>query len=224
MSRPHTLIIGASRGIGFEFVRQYLADGARVTATALRDGDVAQLAMLGATAFTLDVADAASVSGLAWRIDGAAFDVAILAAGVYGPRTTGLEMPTEADFDDVMHSNVLGAMRVMPQLVDALAPGAKLAVLSSRMGSMGLRTSSAGWLYRASKAALNSVLKDTSLALAGRAICVAFHPGWVQTDMGGAQAELPVERSVADMRATLARLKASDNGSFLNHDGERLDW
>lgn len=220
----NVIVIGASRGIGHEFVRQYLADGAQVTATARRAEDVARLTQLGATAFALDIADAASVSALASRVDGAAFDVAIVAAGVYGPRTTALETPTEAEFDAVMHSNVLGAMRVLPPLADALAPGAKLAVLSSRMGSIALRGSTAGWLYRASKAALNSVLKDTSIALEGRAVCVAFHPGWVQTDMGGAQAELPVERSVADMRATLARLQPSDNGGFLNHDGETIAW
>jgi NAD(P)-dependent dehydrogenase (short-subunit alcohol dehydrogenase family) len=218
------LVIGASRGIGHEFVRQYLADGARVTATARRDSDLQQLTALGATALALDVADAASASGLAGRISGAAFDVAIFCAGIYGPRTSGLETPTEADFDAVMHANVLGAMRVVPQLAGALAPGAKLAVLSSRMGSISLRSSSAGWLYRASKAALNSVLKDASLVLAGRAVCVAFHPGWVQTGMGGAQADLPVERSVANMRATLARLTAADTGRFLNHDGEPLAW
>jgi NAD(P)-dependent dehydrogenase (short-subunit alcohol dehydrogenase family) len=84
-----------------------------------------------------------------------------------------------------MHTNVLAAMRLLPQLVDALAPGARLAVLSSRMGSIGLRNSPSGWLYRASKAALNSVLKDASLVLAGRATCVSLHPGWVRTDMGG---------------------------------------
>jgi hypothetical protein len=68
-------------------------------------------------------------------------------------------------------------MRVLPQLVDALAPGARLAVISSRMGSIGLRAAAGGWLYRASKAALNSVLKDASLVLpAGKAICVACTP------------------------------------------------
>jgi NAD(P)-dependent dehydrogenase (short-subunit alcohol dehydrogenase family) len=222
--RGKALVIGASRGLGHEFVRQYLADGWAVTATARRADDVARLAALGATAFALDVADAASAAGLAWRVDGAAFDTAVVVAGVYGPRSAGLDTPTEADFDAVMRTNVLGPMRVIPQLVNALAPGAKLAVLSSRMGSIGARTGASGWLYRASKAALNSVLKDASLVLEGKAVCVAFHPGWVKTDMGGAGADLPPERSVADMRRVLAGLGAADNGQFLNHDGQPIPW
>ena len=217
-------MIGASRGIGREFVMQYLADRAKVTATARKLEDVAELEALGATAFALDVTDAVSASSLAWRVDNAGFDVVIVNAGVYGPRHTGLDTPTEADFDTVMHTNVLGPMRVIPQLADALAPGARLAVLASRMGSMGLRTASSGWLYRASKAALNSVLKDVSLQFAGKATCVALHPGWVQTGMGGAGAELSPECSVADMRRTLAGLTSAQTGSFLNHDGTTLAW
>jgi NAD(P)-dependent dehydrogenase (short-subunit alcohol dehydrogenase family) len=141
-----------------------------------------------------------------------------------GPHSSGLEPPSDAEFDAVMHTNVLGAMRVLPQIADALAPSARVAVISSRMGSIGLRTSSGGWLYRASKAALNSVLKDASIALQGRAICIAFHPGWVRTDKGGAGADLDVQTAVADMRRTLAGLKPSDNGGFFNHDGAVLDW
>jgi NAD(P)-dependent dehydrogenase (short-subunit alcohol dehydrogenase family) len=218
------LVIGASRGLGLEFVGQYRADGAQVVATARDDAALQRLRALGATAHALDVADAASASALAWLVDGAAFDIAIVNAGVYGPRSNGLQAPGADDFDQVMHTNVLGAMRVLPQLADALAPAARVAVISSRMGSIGLRTSSSGWLYRASKAALNSVLKDTALALDGRAICVAFHPGWVRTDMGGAGADLTPGQSVADMRSTLARLQPGDNGSFLNHDGAALAW
>jgi NAD(P)-dependent dehydrogenase (short-subunit alcohol dehydrogenase family) len=123
-----------------------------------------------------------------------------------------------------MHTNVLGAMRVLPQLAEVLAPGAKLAVISSRMGSIGLRTNASGWLYRASKAALNSVLKDAALELAGRAICVSFHPGWVRTDMGGSGADIDVATSVSDMRRTLAALTPTDNGGFFNHDGQPLAW
>jgi NAD(P)-dependent dehydrogenase (short-subunit alcohol dehydrogenase family) len=123
-----------------------------------------------------------------------------------------------------MHTNVLGAMRVLPQLADALAPGAKLGLISSRMGSMALRSSTSGWLYRASKAALNSVLADSALALQGRAVCVALHPGWVRTDMGGAGADLSVADSASALRATLAALRPEDNGRFLNVDGTPLAW
>jgi NAD(P)-dependent dehydrogenase (short-subunit alcohol dehydrogenase family) len=147
------LVIGASRGIGVEFVRQYRAAGATVTATARSEDALATLRELGAKALALDVADAASASGLAWQIDGSAFDVAVVCAGVYGPGTSGLQSPTEADFDAVMHTNVLGPMRVIPQLAEALVPGARLAVISSRMGAIGPRSASNSWLYRASKAA-----------------------------------------------------------------------
>jgi NAD(P)-dependent dehydrogenase (short-subunit alcohol dehydrogenase family) len=218
------LIVGASRGIGLEFVRQYRAAGDAVTATARDDAGLARLQAEGATALRLDVADAASVSGLAWQVDGENFDTVVLNAGVYGPRSSGLQPPTADEFDAVMHTNVLGVMRLLPQVAEVLAPGARLAVISSRMASMGQRASPSGWLYRASKAALNSVLKDTSLVLAGRAVCVAFHPGWVRTDMGGEGADLDVATSVADLRRTLAGLTPADNGGFFNHDGQPLAW
>lgn len=220
----NVLIIGASRGIGLEFVRQYRADKAQVTATARSDEGLQALREFGATALQLDVASTESASRLGWQIEGAAFDVAIVVAGVYGPRTHGLQPPTEADFDAVMHTNVLGPMRVIPQIADALAPNAKLAVLSSRMGSIGSRSLASGWLYRASKAAVNSVLKDASIVLQGKATCVSFHPGWVRTDMGGAGADLEVDASVRHMRRVLAGLTPADNGRFFDHDGTPIEW
>jgi NAD(P)-dependent dehydrogenase (short-subunit alcohol dehydrogenase family) len=218
------VVVGASRGIGLELTRQYLGAGAAVTATARRAGDLARLESLGARALALDVTDAAAGAALAGALAGSRIDVALYCAGVYGPRTDGLQPPAADDFDRVMHANVLGAMRLLPVLAQALANAGRLAVLSSRMGSIGARGNSAGWLYRASKAALNSVLKDVALALDGRATCVAFHPGWVRTDMGGAGAELAVEDSVADLRRTIAALTPADSGRFLNHDGSPIPW
>ena len=98
------------------------------------------------------------------------------------------------------------------------------AVLSSRMGSIGARSHGGMWLYRASKAALNSVLKDAAIVLADKAICVALHPGWVRTDMGGAGADIDVADSASGIRRTLAGLRAQDSGSFLNFDGTPLAW
>ncbi|MBP5989729.1 MAG: SDR family oxidoreductase [Piscinibacter sp.] len=219
----HALIIGASRGIGAEFVRQYRAEGWQVTATARGDEALAALRAQGATAIALDVTSAESVSRLAWQLEGVSFDVIVNVAGVL-KRQSGLEAPSDADFDHTMHANVLAPMRVLPQLVDKLAPGAKLALISSKMGSMGARNATSSWLYRASKAAANSVLKDISLEWAGKAVCVSFHPGWVRTDMGGAGADIGVEDSVAGMRRVIAGLAAQDNGRFLNYDGSEIPW
>ena len=220
----NVLVIGASRGIGLEFVRQYRADGAAVSATARDDAGLERLKALGATALRLDVADAASASGLGAQIEGAVFDVAIVNAGVSGERVAPLEPPSVANFDVVMHTNVLGPMRVLPQIAEVLAPGAKLALLSSRMGSIGGRTSASSSLYRASKAAVNSVLKDAALTLGTRAACVAFHPGWVRTDMGGAGADIDVATSVAGMRNVIAALKPDETGVYRSYDGEVIPW
>jgi NAD(P)-dependent dehydrogenase (short-subunit alcohol dehydrogenase family) len=224
MSTSQVMIVGASRGIGHEFVRQYRAAGCAVTATARDEAGLTALRALGATALALDVTDAESVSRLPWQLDGARFDTAVYCTGVYGPRQTAPSAPTAAEFDAVMHANVLGAMRLLPLLAELLAPGARLAVLSSRMGSIGARSATGGWLYRASKAAVNSVLKDMALQLAGRAVCVSLHPGWVRTDMGGAGADLDVARSVSDLRALLERLGPADHGGFFDHDGSAIPW
>ncbi|MFZ3285727.1 MAG: SDR family oxidoreductase [Telluria sp.] len=221
---PTALIIGASRGIGHELARQYLAAHWRVLATARKAGDCDSLAALGAEPCELDVTSAESIAALGWKLDGEQLDLAFLCSGVFGPREAGF--PTEAQFDEVMHTNVLGAMRLLPLVAPMVcAARGKLAVLSSRMGSIGTRTGSFGSLYRASKAALNSVLVDTSIVFGPQgATCVAFHPGWVKTDMGGAGADLTAAQSVTGLRATLGRLTSADNGKFLNYDGTPIPW
>ena len=229
MSIHTALIIGAARGIGREMVQQYLADGWRVIATARSDEQCAALAAIGAQALPLDVTSASSITAFGRQLsdallNDASLDAAWLVPGLYGPRHD--DAPSEAEFDAVMHTNVLAAMRLLPLLGPMVAAArGTLAVLSSRMGSIGTRNASNGSLYRASKAALNSVLVDAGIAFGPQgATCVAVHPGWVRTDMGGAGADLPVEASVAGLRATLARLSAADNGSFLDYDGTPIPW
>jgi NAD(P)-dependent dehydrogenase (short-subunit alcohol dehydrogenase family) len=218
------LIIGASRGIGLEMARQYLADGWRVIATARKAEDVGTLAAMGAEAHALDVTDVEACAGLGWKLDGEELNVAILNAGVYGPRHDGF--PLQADFDSVMHTNVLAAMRLLPIVAPLVgAARGKLAVLSSRMGSLSERNNPTGSLYRASKAALNSVLIDTALTFGKQgATCVAFHPGWVRTDMGGAGADISVEESAAGIRKTLSGLPASEVAVYRNYDGTEIGW
>ena len=218
------LIIGASRGIGLELVKQYLADGWRVIATARKADDCAALGALGAEPHQLDVTNVEACAGIGWKLDGEELNVAILNAGVYGPRHDGF--PSQADFDSVMHTNVLAAMRLLPIVAPMVcAARGKLAVLSSKMGSLSERGSPSGSLYRASKAALNSVLIDTALVYGKQgATCVAFHPGWVRTEMGGEGADISVEESAGGIRKTLAALPASERAVYRNYDGSEIGW
>lgn len=215
------LVLGASRGIGLEFVRQYRADWDRVIATARDDAGGKRIEALGAQALRLDVADPASSSGLAWQLDGEKIDIALYVAGVYDAgRAT--EPPTRETFDRVMHANVLGAMQVIPQVAPLVeATGGKFVFITSKMAHFGSVDSSLGWLYRASKAALNMAVVAAQPDYA-KAIMAVISPGWVKTDMGGAGATLEVERSVDLMRKTVAGLSFTHQGAFLNYDGRRF--
>jgi NAD(P)-dependent dehydrogenase (short-subunit alcohol dehydrogenase family) len=220
------LVIGASRGIGLEFVSQYAAEGARVIGTVRRSEDAGRLRDLGAKPLVLDVDDEATVAQFGEHLHGEKLDVAVLNAGVYGPRTSAIAPPGGLDFDAVMHTNVRAPMQLIPQLAPGLAAAnGKLALISSRMGSVSLMSSTSGWLYRASKAAANAALRAASLELGPHGVvCISFHPGWVRTEMGGAGADIDAATSVAGMRRVLAAANASQNGKFLNFNGEQLSW
>jgi NAD(P)-dependent dehydrogenase (short-subunit alcohol dehydrogenase family) len=225
------LILGASRGIGLETVKQYRADGWRVIATVRSQEAAEELQALGAETHVLDLTDANAVAGLAWKLDGEALDVAIYVAGIYGPRTQGATPVSQADFDAVMHTNVWAPMGVLPAVLPMVEAGRNgadeaggvLAVISSRMGSIGDMAGNGGWLYRASKAAVNAVLRGVSID-AKNATCLTFHPGWVQTDMGGAGAAITPQESVAGIRRVIAGATRADNGGFRNYDGSVIEW
>lgn len=216
------LVIGASRGIGLEAVRQYRAAGERVIATARDEAGLARLRALGAQALRVDVAEPASVSGLAWQLDGEKIDLALYVAGVYAGGDARTP-PTREAFDHVMHTNVLGAMQVIPQVAPQVqAAGGRFGFISSGMGHIGSVDSSFGWVYRVSKAALDMAVAAARHDYPG-AVFVALCPGWVRTDLGGPQAPLAVQDSVAALRRTLAGLGPADNGRFLHHDGTPFD-
>ena len=214
------LVIGASRGIGLELVRQYTEAGRRVIATVRNDAGRERVQAMGAEALTVDVANPASVSGLAWQLDGEKLDLAFYVAGVM--RRPGAHTPpTQQDFDAVMHTNVLGAMQAIPQVAPLVADaGGVFAFISSSMSQIGSVGESSAWLYRTSKAALNMAVAAAQHDYPGAAL-VTIDPGWVQTDMGGETAPLTVETSVRGMRQTLAHLTPADKGQLLHHDGRR---
>ncbi|MGH6609467.1 MAG: SDR family oxidoreductase [Burkholderiaceae bacterium] len=220
------LVVGASRGIGLEFVRQYVAEGARVIATHRKPEAGATLRALGAKPIELDVRDEGAVVEFGEQMAKETIDVAIINAGVVGPRGNAIQSPGGLDFDAVMHTNVRAPMQLIPALAPALiAARGKLALLSSRMGSVSLMSSTSNWLYRASKAALNAALKAASLELGAQGVvCIAFHPGWVRTDMGGGSADIDAQTSVAGMRRVLAAANDSANGKFINYNGEHIAW
>lgn len=221
------LLIGASRGIGFELARQYREAGWRVIATARATEGLQRLQDLGCETLRVDVADPAGNSGLAWQLDGEKLDLAVYVAGAMD-RASALQPPTRDAFDAVMHTNVMGAMQIIPQILPMLQQArGTLACISSVMGSLQSTTQGNAALYRVSKAALNMVVRCVQAEQPDVTV-LALHPGWVQTDMGGAQAPLMPEQSAASLRQTLERVRTQHapehRGAFLNHDGTSLPW
>jgi NAD(P)-dependent dehydrogenase (short-subunit alcohol dehydrogenase family) len=217
------LVIGASRGIGGEFARQLLADGWRVIATARDDAALAALRAAGAQAIGLDVTKPESLAGLSRQLDGAGLNLAVYVAGVFGPSSGAAEAPDASDFDQVMHANLLGAMQLIPAIAPKVAPNGVFAFLSSQMASIAACSSSYGWVYRASKAALNMAVRAASFDYPG-IVMVALDPGWVRTDMGGPNATLSPQQSVSGLRDVIDTLTLQDTGTYRNYLGRHPDW
>ena len=214
------LVIGASRGIGFEIVRQYRAEWDRVIGTARDDAGLKRIEALGAHALQLDVTDPTGAAALRAQLEGEKIDIAFYVAGVYARGDAAIP-PSAQEFDRVMHVNVLGAMQALVLVAPLVeAAGGRFAFITSEMGQIGRVASSHGWVYRVSKAALNMAVASGQRNYP-KATLVAINPGWVRTDLGGSGAPLDVQHSVASMRLTLAGLTRRHQGAFLNYDGRR---
>jgi NAD(P)-dependent dehydrogenase (short-subunit alcohol dehydrogenase family) len=220
---PSVLIIGASRGLGLEFAKQYVADGWNVTATARKDKALKALTELGAKAILFD---AVSSPAAAIARAAAKADVVIINAGVYGKSAGIATATTLKNFNDVMHANVYASMRLIPLVAPKLAANkGKLVVISSIMGSIGSMQSSNAVVYRASKAAANAVLKAAANEWGSQGLtALTFHPGWVQTDMGGKNADITPTESITGMRKVIAKANVKDNGTFFDYSGKKLPW
>ena len=214
------LVIGASRGIGLALVQEYAQAGWQVLATVRDAEGQARVQALGAQAFLVDVLQPESVTALATALAGQQIDLAMYVAGVIR-RPNARTVPTQADFDAVMHTNVLGAMQLLPQIGPIVeASGGVFAFISSSMSQIEGVDDSEAWLYRVSKAALNMAVASAQHDYPGARL-IALDPGWVQTDMGGGEAPLTAQQSVSDMRKTLASVSDADKGRLLHHDGRR---
>ncbi len=226
---PSILISGANRGLGLEFAKQYAAAGWQVHGTA-RDPDLATAlkAIKGdVRVHALNVADKRSTDQLALALQGVPLDIVIANAGVAGPRGMSIEAVDRDSWLETLAVNTVAPVALASALKRNLDKGKqkKLIAISSGLGSIANNTSGGLYVYRSAKAALNAVWHSLAVDLAGAGyICVVIAPGWVRTDMGGAEAPLDAETSIAGMRRVIDGLTPAQNGSFLNYEGGELPW
>ena len=239
---PTVLVTGAARGLGLEFVRQYAADGWQVLACVRTPARATELATLAAASggrvegHALDLGDHAGIDALAARLAGRAIDVLLNSAGIMGRGSFAAEGLAfgafgKSDFDDwaeVFRINVMGPMKMAEAFVGHVAASQqkKIVALSSIVGSIAGNRAGSLYAYRASKSALNAVMRSMSIDLQKRhgILAAPVHPGWVRTDMGGDRADIDAPTSVAGIRQVIASLDAARAGRFWMYDGSELPW
>ena len=223
------LIIGASRGIGLGLVREALRRGYAVTAT--RRGEAADLDALGDKANgllkieTVDTADARSGEALRESLAAQTFDTIVINAGVGGPAANPRTVAHD-DFNSLMVTNALGPAQLAELLSKSLKPRTGvMAFMTSQLGSVEQNTNGGMELYRASKAALNSLVRSFAARHAEKGWAVlALHPGWVRTAMGGDQAPVSVADSARGLMDVIEGAASERRSGYLNYRGETLPW
>lgn len=228
------LITGANRGIGLEFCKQYARDGWRILACTRcpeRSGVLNTLAASHreqVTVYALDVGDHAQIERLAQSLSGESIDLLINNAGIYTTSPAGDF--GNADYEAWMRAfriNTLASLKMvqtfMPQIIRSSQK--TTVTISSKMGSIADNTSGGSYIYRSSKAAVNMIVKTLAIDLKSAGIIsVALHPGWVKTDMGGANALISTMESVTGIRNVISHLALADSGKFIAYNGRIIPW
>lgn len=229
---PSILLTGASRGLGLEFVRQYAAAGWQVIATcrdpARADGlqAVSREAIAGKVEIhPLDAGDFAAVDSFAKLLSGLALDVVIANAGIWGPRSMAAERVDVAGWAETFRINTMAPLALAGAFRPHLERGTqrKAIAISSALASIGGNTQGGLYAYRSSKAALNAAWRSFA-ADHPQLIAAVLSPGWVRTDMGGPEAPLAPEESIAAVRQVIAGLTPAHSGGFYGHDGKPYPW
>lgn len=224
------LITGANRGIGLEFCKHYLANNWQVIACCRKPNDASELNQLALgnsqlQVEQLDIASSEQIVSLGQRLADKSVDVLINNAGIYGPKGATLEQLELDDWLHVLHIDTVAPLLLTRALKPCLANQAKLAFVTSKMGSIADNQSGGSYMYRSAKAALNAAVKSLAHDWSGDNLAVVLlHPGWVKTDMGGPNALISTTQSVAGMSQVISQLSLDDTGQFINYDGARIPW
>jgi len=188
---------------------------------------VASLTPCQVSVHVLDTSDTAQIQALAYELRNSSIDWLINNAGVYGSVGNQFGQTDEQDWLKTFQINTIGPLKMMESFVGNLESGQekKIATLTSKMASMDDNTSGGSYIYRSSKAALNAVIKSTSIDLKEKnIISLAMHPGWVRTDMGGPSGEIDAHESVANMFSIIEAATLNESGSFYDIDGTVIPW
>lgn len=220
-----TLIIGASRGIGLALARCHGGRPAPLIATC-RTPSAALAALPLRVIDGVDMRDADSLTRLDRALDETRIERLIINAGIL--RRDSLATLGSEGFDGVAEqllTNAMAPLQVVVALQHRLDAGAKVALLSSRMGSIGDNGSGSYYGYRMSKAALNAAGRSLALDLAPRGIAVVvLHPGFVRTEMTGGQGDVSAEQAAEQLTARIDALNPGTSGRFLHANGQELPW
>jgi NAD(P)-dependent dehydrogenase (short-subunit alcohol dehydrogenase family) len=224
------LIIGASRGLGYALAAEYLARGWRVTATERGTGPTA-LAGLAASSGgrlvveTVDITVPGQVAALSGRLAGTTFDLLFVNAGVTnGPQETVADVSTDT-FVRLMVTNALSPLRVIEVLQHLVARSGTIAVMSSGQGSIANNEKGGFEVYRASKSALNQLMRSFAARHAGDPrTLLLLAPGWVQTDLGGSGAPLTIGQSIPGVVDTIEAQAGHGGLQYLDYRGQTVRW